>query len=511
MTLEDWQHGGEYFPHRAQRIFFKRSAIVASRPTLLLIHGFPTASWDWSSMWLGLSARFNLIAPDMLGYGLSAKPLGYAYSIFDQADLCESLLARLHVNKYHILSHDVGDTVAQELIARAMDGTAGAALQSACLLNGGLFPEAHRPRFMQRLLLSPLGNAIATRTTFARFAASMTNIFGANTPPSKRELEVMWSLITANDGLRVLPKLINYMRERRRNRLRWVGALVNARGSTLQPHIPVRLIIGADDPISGRHMAARYNQLVHDADVMLLNGIGHYPQIESPELVLRGYMDFSIAQRVNNKMSMLHIQAGKRAIQHIRAHGLRPQDISIIPGAAGGPKGLGLARLDEWLFADWLPQGFALRDTPIDLIGASIGAWRFASVCRGAHEGKFCANKTRATLQAFANAYTQQYYPRKVSSAYITQYARDLIHDLFSGHIHDVLTHPHYRLHVLAVRGKGILAREARGEPDPAAPPYPLTVFGFIVTAWMVPVLVFNNIFYKGSAQALTTSSAGRR
>jgi hypothetical protein len=160
---------------------------------------------------------------------------------------------------------------------------------------------------------------------------------------------------------------------------------------------------------------------------------------------------------------MLNIQAGSRAIAHIREHGLRPEDISIVPGAAGGPKGLGLAKLDEWLFADWLPQGFAKRDTPIDLIGASIGAWRFASVCRGAVNGEFSADKTRDTLTTFANAYTQQYYPRKVNAVFITKYARDLINDLFVGHINDVLTHPHYRLNVLAVRGKGILAHEARG------------------------------------------------
>jgi hypothetical protein len=166
---------------------------------------------------------------------------------------------------------------------------------------------------------------------------------------------------------------------------------------------------------------------------------------------------------MSTAVPMLNIQAGARAIVHIREHGLRPEDISMVPGAAGGPKGLGLAKLDEWLFADWLPQGFAKRNTPIDLIGASIGAWRFASVCRGAVNGEFSADKTRDTLTTFANAYTQQYYPRKVNAAFITKYARDLINDLFLGHINDVLTHPHYRLNVLAVRGKGILAREARG------------------------------------------------
>jgi hypothetical protein len=162
-------------------------------------------------------------------------------------------------------------------------------------------------------------------------------------------------------------------------------------------------------------------------------------------------------------MSQLIIQAGPRALAHLRREGLRPEDVSIVPGAAGGPKGLGLARLDEWLFADWLPQGFATRAQPIDLIGASIGAWRFAAVCRGYTQEGFSAAATRLALQHFAKAYCEQVYPRRVTSAYITAYARDLIDGLFVGHIDRVLSHPHYRLHVLTVRGKGVLARETRG------------------------------------------------
>lgn len=162
-------------------------------------------------------------------------------------------------------------------------------------------------------------------------------------------------------------------------------------------------------------------------------------------------------------MSELVIQAGARALARLRRDGLSPADINIIPGAAGGPKGLGLARLDEWLFADFLPQGFATRTAPVELIGASIGAWRFAAVCRGNVNGVFSADATRAALQHFAKSYSEQHYPRKVSSAYITAYARDLIDGLFVGHIADVLSHPHYHLNVLTVRGKGILGREARG------------------------------------------------
>lgn len=243
-------------------------------------------------MWSQLAARFTLIAPDLLGFGSSAKPLDYQYSILDQADLCEELLLRFHVERYHIMAHDYGDTVAQELLARAQDGSARVELNSICLLNGGLFPETHRPRFVQRLLLSPFGPIVAKRTTKARFAVNMANIFGQNTPPTKAEIDVMWALINENNGLLVFPKLIEYMRERRRYRTRWVGALVNAKGDHTHPQIPIRLIDGADDPVSGRHMAERYRQVVPDADIMLLHGIGHYPQIEAPEMVLRGFFDF---------------------------------------------------------------------------------------------------------------------------------------------------------------------------------------------------------------------------
>jgi hypothetical protein len=161
--------------------------------------------------------------------------------------------------------------------------------------------------------------------------------------------------------------------------------------------------------------------------------------------------------------SFLEWRAGPRAIAHIREHGLRPEDVSIIPGAAGGPKGLGLAKLDEWLFADWLPQGFERRRNPVQLIGASIGAWRFASACAGTVDRQFSADKTRAALNLFTSTYSETRYGRKDSAAVVTADAKRLIDAMFAGREHTVLHHPHYRLHVLAVRGKGILAREQRG------------------------------------------------
>lgn len=159
-----------------------------------------------------------------------------------------------------------------------------------------------------------------------------------------------------------------------------------------------------------------------------------------------------------NRFRSLRVQAGPRALAHIRANGLRAADIDAVPGAAGGPKGLGLARLDEYLFTQWLPSGSVQRGRRIDLIGASIGAWRFAAVCKGQDE-----KSTRLSLRAFTAAYSEQNYPKRVNADFVSAYARDLIGNLFRGHEAALLNNPLFRLHVLAVRGRGLLERESRG------------------------------------------------
>ena len=285
MPLADWKQFGQRFSYRNHDIFWCDGGDFAAREILLLIHGFPTSSWDWSALLPLLGQRFRLITLDLIGFGWSAKPRDYDYSIADQASLCEALLTHAGVTNYHVLAHDYGDTVAQELLARRRDGGLRPQLESVCFLNGGLFPETHRPRLIQRLLSSPFGSWVAQMTTKEKIASNMLAIAGTDYPPTAGEIDGMWSLITYNEGLAVFPKLIGYMRERRRYRGRWVGALVNAA-------IPLRLVDGAADPISGAHMASRYCELAPNSDCILLAGIGHYPQIEAPQLVADALLNF---------------------------------------------------------------------------------------------------------------------------------------------------------------------------------------------------------------------------
>lgn len=283
-VLQGWYAAGRELDLAGQRIF-ARSGGDPGGAVLLLIHGFPTASWDWSEVWAPLARHWRLLACDMLGFGFSAKPAAHRYTIGEQADICEALLSAEGVREYHVLAHDYGDTVAQELLARALETGERPQLRSVCLLNGGVFPEAHSPLLLQRLLRSPLGPVLARVTSRRLFDATMHHIFGRGTPPSPATLDAFWQLLTRSNGLRVIPRVIQYMAERRTFRSRWVGALEQAR-------VPLKLIVGTADPIAGMQVAVRYRELVPRADVTELAGIGHYPQLEAAMAVVDAYVAF---------------------------------------------------------------------------------------------------------------------------------------------------------------------------------------------------------------------------
>jgi hypothetical protein len=142
--------------------------------------------------------------------------------------------------------------------------------------------------------------------------------------------------------------------------------------------------------------------------------------------------------------SPLQIHAGKTAMAHLRRHGLQAQDVAVIPAAAGGPKGLILQGLDQWLFGEWLPGAPRQRS----LLGASIGSWRMAAAC---HDDPVAA------FQRLADLYCGQRYPAKPSPARVTQEIMGLLQGFIGGHESEILTHPTQRLHVVAVRGRGRL------------------------------------------------------
>ena len=220
ITLSEWQQQGQLESINGQQIFTRQGG-DKDTPALLLIHGYPSASWDWEGMWDKLTEHYYVITLDMLGFGLSDKPKNVRYLISEQADIFETVLQRLGVKDYHILAHDYGDTVAQELLARQVDDSSdssGRHIASVCFLNGGLFPETHKPILIQKLLLSPLGPLLSKFINKNKFAKNLQHIFGPATPPTPEVIDTLWQLLTHNNGLAVMHKLIDYIPQRQQYR-----------------------------------------------------------------------------------------------------------------------------------------------------------------------------------------------------------------------------------------------------------------------------------------------------
>ena len=287
---ELWRAQGEYQSLLGHQIFCIDSVATQQyspqTSVLLLIHGFPTSSWDWLPMWGDLIKNYRVIALDMLGFGFSDKPNNRNYSIHGQADIVEALVAAKGLESFHVLAHDYGDTVAQELLARQLEGNGVRQWLYCCFLNGGLFPETHRALLTQKLLLSHIGSLLNSFTGFRKFCRNFSSVFGADTQPSDQELKDFWWLINFNNGKHLFHNLITYMSDRIQHRERWVSALQTS-------SIPLALINGSVDPVSGSHMVARYKELECRLDYCAeLPTIGHYPQVEATEDVMTHYQIF---------------------------------------------------------------------------------------------------------------------------------------------------------------------------------------------------------------------------
>jgi pimeloyl-ACP methyl ester carboxylesterase len=285
VSPKQWQSRGKLEAVLGHSIFVLDEG-DSSLPTIVLLHGFPTSSWDWQPIWSELAKNYRLIALDMLGFGFSDKPNSRTYTIHGQADIVEALVKTKGLTNFHVLAHDYGDTVAQELLARQLEGAGSGTWLSCCLLNGGLFPETHRALLTQKLLLSPLGKFLNRLTGYSKFSKNFSSVFGPQSKPSEQDLENFWWLINVNNGKHIFHNLITYMRDRIEHRERWVSALQKST-------IPLAVINGSVDPVSGAHMVARYKELHCRLDYLAqLSVIGHYPQVEAPKEVYSHYQHF---------------------------------------------------------------------------------------------------------------------------------------------------------------------------------------------------------------------------
>lgn len=267
-----WEARGTTVALAGRRVFFVDTG-PRDAPATLLLHGFPSSSLDWRLSLPHLGPR-RLVMPDYLGFGLSAKPVEHAYSLFEQADLVEMLVAHLGLGEVDLVAHDMSTSVVCELMARRAGGLLGFTVRRLVLMNGSVYLDMAHLTVSQRALLSRFGPAFARLGSRPIFEAQLRRITARPLPPE--ELAAMWTLICREDGRRRMPQLVSYLHERVRFRHRWIGAMRALRD------VPVGVVWGDRDTVAVIAIGERLAAETPTATLHRLDGLGHYPQIEDP-------------------------------------------------------------------------------------------------------------------------------------------------------------------------------------------------------------------------------------
>ncbi|MBP1822790.1 alpha/beta hydrolase [Mycobacterium sp. OAE908] len=276
-SVAKWRDGGSWLTTAAGRLFVRSAP--GDGPTVLLLHGYPSSSYDYRGVVPHLAGRAWLTL-DFLGFGLSDKPRPHRYSLLEQADIVADVVAAEAPGPVVLIAHDMGTSVTTELLARDIKGALPFDLQRVVLSNGSVILSRASLRPVQKLLRGPLGPLAARLSTGGRFVKEFGRLFSANHPLTAEEADAQWALIANNDGHRIAHLLISYLDERERYADRWHGAVRD------WPK-PLSFLWALDDPVATTNVLDGLRELRPAADVVELPGVGHYPQVEVPEVFTR--------------------------------------------------------------------------------------------------------------------------------------------------------------------------------------------------------------------------------
>ena len=269
-----WQGRGQSEQFRGYGIHTFRQE--GEGPLLLLLHGFPSSSYDWRLL-LEQELPPNRLAFDFLGFGLSEKPRDHDYSLFWQADLTEELVRRHGDGRpVLIVAHDMGTSVANELMARDLEGKLEMEIAGIVLFNGSMVLEAASPTPAQKALRSRFGPLVARLSSERFFRHQFGSVFSEAHPLGEAEAADQWSLVCHNSGRTLGHSTISYMDQRETHAERWHGAIREWPGE-------LSLAWGLRDPVATTAVLAALRELRPGVAVSELPELAHYPQLEDPQ------------------------------------------------------------------------------------------------------------------------------------------------------------------------------------------------------------------------------------
>jgi len=279
-AVQSWLVGGHFCRIDGVELFYRITGKNNQElPWLVCFHGFPSCSWDWHSLIPLLKNKYRVLVFDFPGYGLSGKPPERNYSLGRQLDAADALLAHLKIREFHLLAHDMGNSVACELLYRREQGKYPFELKSLTLLNGGIYMDLHQPLLTQRLLRTPLIGPLTARfSSWPVFRRQYPRVYAHPEQFDEDHYRSQWALMLNNQGRRTLHQIAGYMKERTRMGDRWTGPLQRL-------ELPFTVIWGKQDSIAVYAIAEKLCRENRLTELHTLEDAGHYPQLEVPEQV----------------------------------------------------------------------------------------------------------------------------------------------------------------------------------------------------------------------------------
>jgi pimeloyl-ACP methyl ester carboxylesterase len=276
-SIAEWKAAGLFFDLCGIDVFTLAAGPFGDElaEPLLVIHGFPTCSFDYRLVVDSLAAHRRVLLLDLPGFGLSAKP-DIRYSVELHADVVTAFVSQCGCHRLALLTHDMGDTVGGELLARQLDGAWDVEVTRRVITNGSIYIDMARLTDGQKLLLALDDEAISPGPDRENIAAALAATMAPASMQGREGTSQDAELVCARNGASMLPRTIRYVEDRRRAEHRYTGA-VESHPSALT------VVWGTEDPIAVHEMASLLHERRPDSTLSWLEGVGHYPMLEAPE------------------------------------------------------------------------------------------------------------------------------------------------------------------------------------------------------------------------------------
>ncbi|WP_334057929.1 alpha/beta hydrolase [Polaribacter sp. P097] len=276
MTAENWKKLGKYVTIDDKRIFV---IDTGDHPdTLVILHGYPTSSYDYFRVIPELSHYYRIVVHDHLGFGFSDKPDSLTYSLIDQADVALELWRKLGLKKVSILAHDYGTSIAKEILARRNHNLIPLKIDKMYLCSSSMRLEhLHLKNIGVLLRDRKIGKYISRLTNFGyrkiRRRFKKDNI---NYQISKNyDIKDMWNQMDSSEGQKEIHFVSNFINERYTFFHRWTNAL---RETT----VPVKIFWSKTDSLAIKEIAIVLATEEENEKLAWVENVKHYSILETP-------------------------------------------------------------------------------------------------------------------------------------------------------------------------------------------------------------------------------------